>query len=173
MNSVLRTKPIEGGPEQAIWSSHFALRKRQDGGYTIASGHENVVPIVPKSFRYALDFLPALKKEWRSLNLRLGYRFLDEARLSNKWALDEPSPFEYNRVLDPKPNQRLSDNALSHVKRHFRHSKRLRSPNAGPDIWTSRPTLCLSFLRWNRFRASSSQPDFRVTALGLDPRQEN
>ncbi|WP_374828187.1 NAD(P)/FAD-dependent oxidoreductase, partial [Brucella lupini] len=115
MNSVLRTKPIEGGPEQAIWSSHFALRKRQDGGYTIASGHENVVPIVPKSFRYALDFLPALKKEWRSLNLRLGYRFLDEARLSNKWALDEPSPFEYNRVLDPKPNQRLSDNALSHV----------------------------------------------------------
>ncbi len=119
MNSVLRTKPIEGGPEQAIWSSHFALRKRQDGGYTIASGHENVVPIVPKSFRYALDFLPALKKEWRSLNLRLGYRFLDEARLPNKWALDEPSPFEYNRVLDPKPNQRLSDNALSHVKKAF------------------------------------------------------
>jgi glycine/D-amino acid oxidase-like deaminating enzyme len=119
MNSVLRTKPVEGGPEQAIWSRHFALRKRQDGGYTIASGHENVVPIVPNSFRYAMDFLPALKKEWRSLNLRLGFRFLDEARLPKSWSLDQPSPFEYNRVLDPKPNHRLSDTALHHVRKAF------------------------------------------------------
>ncbi len=119
MNSVLRTSPVEGGPEQAIWSRHFALRKRLDGGYTIASGHENVVPIVPNSFRYALDFLPALKKEWRSLNLRLGFRFLDEARLPKRWVLDEPSPFEYNRVLDPAPNKRLSDTALFHVKKAF------------------------------------------------------
>ena len=51
MNSVLRTKPLEGGPEQAIWHSDFAIRKRQDGGYTIASGHENIVNIVPNSFR--------------------------------------------------------------------------------------------------------------------------
>ncbi|MFC0216824.1 NAD(P)/FAD-dependent oxidoreductase [Pseudochelatococcus lubricantis] len=119
MNSVLRTSPVEGGPEQAIWSRHFAMRKRLDGGYTIASGHENVVPIVPNSFRYALDFLPALKKEWRSLNLRLGFRFLDEARLPKRWGLDEPTPFEYNRVLDPQPDKRLSDTALVHVKKAF------------------------------------------------------
>ncbi len=62
MNSVLRTKPLEGGPEQAIWANGFALRKRQDGGYTIASGHENIVDIVPKSFRYAGKFFPALKR---------------------------------------------------------------------------------------------------------------
>ena len=119
MNSVLRTKPLEGGPEQAIWHSDFAIRKRQDGGYTIASGHENIVSIVPASFRYARAFLPALMKEWRSLNFRVGLRFLDEARIATRWSLDEPSPFEYNRVLDPVPSQRLSNRAMAAAIRAF------------------------------------------------------
>ena len=119
MNSVLRTTPIEGGPEQAIWHRDFALRKRQDGGYTIASGHENVVNIVPNSFRYAAAFIPALRKEWRSLNFRLGMRFVDEARITRRWKLDEPSPFEYNRVLDPVPNKKLADRALDAARKAF------------------------------------------------------
>jgi len=119
MNSVIRTKPLEGGPQEAIWHSDFAIRKRQDGGYTIASGHENMVDIVPRSFRYATAFLPALRKEWRSLNFRLGLRFLDEARIPGSWALDEPSPFEYNRILDPAPSKKLSDKAMSAAVRAF------------------------------------------------------
>jgi glycine/D-amino acid oxidase-like deaminating enzyme len=119
MNSVMRTTAVEGGPEQAIWHSDFAIRRRQDGGYTIASGHENVVNIVPKSFRYARAFLPALAKEWRSLNFRLGLKFLDEARIPTRWNLDDPSPFEYNRVLDPVPNRALADRALAAARRAF------------------------------------------------------
>jgi glycine/D-amino acid oxidase-like deaminating enzyme len=119
MNSVVRTKPIDGGPDQAVWHHDFAMRKRQDGGYTIASGHENIVNIVPKSFRYARQFLPALRKEWRSLNFRVGMRFLDEARIATRWSLDEPSPFEYNRVLDPAPSRALSDKALAAAKHAF------------------------------------------------------
>jgi len=119
MNSVLRTRPLDGGPEQAIWSNGFAARKRQDGGYTIASGHENVVDIVPGSFRYARDFLPALRKEWRSLKFRFGGRFFDEARIPSRWAMDEASPFEYCRVLDPKPSRKLSNIALANLKRAF------------------------------------------------------
>ncbi|MCF3639257.1 FAD-binding oxidoreductase [Rhizobium sp. TRM95111] len=118
-NSVIRTKPFEGGPEQAIWSNGFAVRKRQDGGYTIASGHENVVDIVPTSFRYALDFLPALRKEWRSLNFRVGGRFVDEIRIPDRWAMDEASPFEYCRVLDPKPAKKLADKALANLAKAF------------------------------------------------------
>lgn len=119
MNSVMRTAPLAGGPEQAIWHSDFAIRKRQDGGYTIASGHENHVDIVPRSFRYARRFLPALRSEWRSLNFRLGWRFLDEARLPKRWNLDGPSPFEYHRVLDPVPSRRLCDKALGAARRAF------------------------------------------------------
>ena len=118
-NSVIRTKPLEGGPEHAIWSEGFSIRKRQDGGYTIADGFRNIVDIVPDSFRYMRDFLPALGAEWKALMLRFGGRFYDEARLPNKWSLDEASPFEYNRVLDPKPAFNLQDKALDNLRKAF------------------------------------------------------
>jgi glycine/D-amino acid oxidase-like deaminating enzyme len=118
-NSVIRTKPLEGGPDCAIWSDGFSIRKRQDGGYTIADGFRNIVDIVPDSFRYMRDFLPALGAEWKSLMLRFGGRFYDEARIPNRWRLDEASPFEYCRVLDPKPAFSLQDKALANLRRAF------------------------------------------------------
>ncbi|NVO27212.1 FAD-binding oxidoreductase [Donghicola sp. C2-DW-16] len=118
-NSVIRTKPLEGGPEHAIWYDGFAIRKRQDGGYTIADGFRNIVDIVPDSFRYMRDFMPALGVQWKALMLRFGGRFYDEARLPNKWSLNEASPFEYNRVLDPKPSFSLQDEALRNLRKAF------------------------------------------------------
>lgn len=119
INSVIRTKPLEGGPESAIWTNGFAIRKRQDGGYTVANGFENIVDIVPDSFRFFREFLPALGHEWRSLMLRGGLGFLDEARLPRRWKMDEASPFEYNRVLDPKPSFSLQDKALANLRKAF------------------------------------------------------
>ena len=119
MNTVLRTKPLKGGPDAAIWSAHFAIRKRQDGGYTVASGMDNVVDIVPQSFRYAKSFLPALMAEWKSLSFRLGGRFLDEARMPARWSMDEASPFEYNRVLDPKPSHGIASKAFAALREAF------------------------------------------------------
>lgn len=119
LNSVIRTTPMEGGPESAIWTSEFAIRKRQDGGYTVASGHENIADIVPDSFRYARQFWPAFKHEHASLSLRLGQRFFQEALLPRRWALDEASPFEYRRVLDPVPSIRQSNRALANLAKAF------------------------------------------------------
>jgi glycine/D-amino acid oxidase-like deaminating enzyme len=118
-NSVIRTKPLQGGPDHAIWSEGFAIRKREDGGYTVADGFRNVVDIVPDSFRYMRDFVPALGSQWSSLMLRFGGQFFDEMRLPNKWSLDQASPFEYNRVLDPKPAFHLQDRALANLRQAF------------------------------------------------------
>lgn len=126
MNSVMRTEPLEGGPEQAIWSGDIAIRKRRDGGYTLASGHENVVDIVPASFRYAKAFLPALKSEWRSLSFRLGGRFFDEARIARSWEMDEASPFEYARVLDPVPSKHITEKVLKAARASYPVFERAR-----------------------------------------------
>ncbi len=48
-----------------------------------------------------------------------GLRFLDEARLPNSWTMEEPSPFEYHRVLDPKPSFTLQDKALANLRKAF------------------------------------------------------
>lgn len=101
--SVLRTEPIEGGPESCAWLGRFAYRKRADGGYTIANGRSNVVPVVPDTFRFFSEFLPAAREERRGLRLRLDDRFLTEAMTPKRWALDRPSPFERDRMLDPAP----------------------------------------------------------------------
>lgn len=119
MNTVLRTEPIEGGPETAVWADEVAIRKRLDGGYTLASGHENVVDIVPASFRYGPAFRTALRTEWRSLSFRIGGRFLDEMRIPRTWAMDEASPFEYARVLDPAPSKRVREKVLAAARRSY------------------------------------------------------
>ena len=102
--SVMRTAPIEGLPETSTWSSEFAFRRRADGGYTIANGHGNVVPLTPDTFRFARQFIPALKAEWKAVRPRLDDRFMTEARMPRRWSLDAPSPFEQTRVLDPTPD---------------------------------------------------------------------
>ncbi|WP_312242731.1 FAD-binding oxidoreductase [Pantoea sp.] len=119
LNSVVRTAPLAGGPDTAFWARDFAIRKRQDGGYSIASGHESEVDIVPKTFRFARDFMPALRHERRSLRLRLGGRFFDEMRIPDRWEMDEPSPFEYCRVLDLPPSVSLTDKVLSRLSQQL------------------------------------------------------
>ncbi|MCL6706452.1 FAD-binding oxidoreductase [Pseudomonas sp. R2.Fl] len=115
MNTVIRTTPVDG-PEQTLYNKDFAFRKRQDGGYTVASGHDNLVDIVPDSFRYATKFFTALKSEWGSLGFRVGRRFIDEASPPPRWRLDEVTPFEKVRVLDPVPAPRWTDDALRKLK---------------------------------------------------------
>jgi glycine/D-amino acid oxidase-like deaminating enzyme len=74
---------------------------------------------VPDSFRLFLDFLPALKLDWKGLKLRLGRRFIDEARLARRWRLDEVSPFEQVRILDPDPVDPILDQAAANLARWF------------------------------------------------------
>ncbi|MBT8153438.1 FAD-binding oxidoreductase [Epibacterium ulvae] len=107
LNTVLRTAPIEGGPETSYWEEGLGLRKRQDGGYTLANGTLHHADIVPDSFRLARAFLPAFRKNWRALKPRVGTRFLEEARYARRWSMEDVTPFEQTRVLDPKPSDAL------------------------------------------------------------------
>ncbi|MDR6290345.1 glycine/D-amino acid oxidase-like deaminating enzyme [Inquilinus ginsengisoli] len=118
-SSAMRTAPLEGGPETAMWSKQFAFRKRHDGGYTIANGNANVSPIVPDSFRFFGDFLPALRMEWSALKLRVDGRFVQEWREAAPVPLDQPSPYEQVRVLDPAPDRRYTRQAMADLARQF------------------------------------------------------
>jgi glycine/D-amino acid oxidase-like deaminating enzyme len=104
LGSVLRTEPLEGGPDISMAGPKFGFRKREDGGYTVSQAGALISDLVPDSFRLARTFAPALRREWRSLRLRLGGRFLEAWRTPRRWRLDAPSPFEAVRILDPKPS---------------------------------------------------------------------
>ena len=82
----------------------LALRRRLDGGYTLAHGTTLEHLVTPSTIRFGPRFMPAFRMEMRNLRLSLGGAFVDEWSTPKRWALDEPSPFEKCRVLDPKPN---------------------------------------------------------------------
>jgi glycine/D-amino acid oxidase-like deaminating enzyme len=119
INSVMRTEPLETGLTRTCSGGGFTFRKRMDGGYTITSQHFSVADIVPDSFRLFREFLPALMIDWAGLKLRFGRRFFEEARLKRKWALDEVSPFEEVRILDPEPVHSILDQAALKLKERY------------------------------------------------------
>ena len=119
IGSVMRTEPIDAGFTQTGSGGKFAIRKRADGGFTVAHRHLSVADLVPDSFRLFFRFLPALMLDWGGLRLRLGPRFIDEARLARRWRLDEVSPFEQVRILDPEPVMTILDEAAASLKEYF------------------------------------------------------
>ena len=117
--SVFRTAPLDGGPDVAASGSVFAFRKRLDGGYTIARRNANVADITPDSFRLLLQYLPTLRENYGEIRMRIGRRFLEEWRMRRRWALDEATPFEAVRVLDPEPRRAVLEEARSVLSRAF------------------------------------------------------
>ncbi|MEJ5086979.1 NAD(P)/FAD-dependent oxidoreductase [Brucella pseudogrignonensis] len=115
-SSVFRTSPIESGVEPAIAFSDFALRKRLDGGYTVASLGGSIADIVPDSFRFFRDFLPSLSTEWKSLRFRFGERFFEEAFQWKLRPADQVSVFEKIRTLDPEPHRAANAAVLAKLK---------------------------------------------------------
>lgn len=119
LSSAMRTSPVNVPLEPALWHSQIAFRRRLDGGYTIGNGSTNIVPIVPDSFKFFADFLPAYKEGHKALKLRPSRLFLDEARDAGSVPYDRTSPYERVRVLSPKPDTRALRQALLDVIRHF------------------------------------------------------
>ena len=105
--TVARTAPAELVLDGNLFDSRLGIRRREDGGYTVAHGSILDHGITPSTFRYAFKFLPALRKEIKVLRIRFGRDFVDELMMPAKWALDRPSPFEQNRVLNPAPSARI------------------------------------------------------------------
>ncbi len=102
--TVVRTEP---GPEVLngnVFDDHVGIRRRDDGGYTVAHGTRLDYEITPSTFRHALKFLPALMQEFKVLSISIGRDFFEEWSTPKQWDLDRVSPFEEKRVLNPDPN---------------------------------------------------------------------
>src|SRR5205085_12152043 len=86
-----------------------------DGGYTVATLGVRTIDLVPDNFRLLPEYLPAARLHWKKLRFRLGHRFAEEWRTPRRWALDEPSPFEAVRTLDPAADPYVVERARSAI----------------------------------------------------------
>lgn len=117
LGSVSRIEADVRLPETTVGGSKFTFRKRLDGGYTVAQRSASVAEITPDSFRLFLDYLSAWGSEWRDLRLRVGKRFGEEWRRKRHWTLDERTPFEDVRTLEPAPDARVLREGIAHLER--------------------------------------------------------
>jgi len=107
LNSVARTAPAPQLLEGQAWSPAVAIRRRADGGYTVAHGGSSLHSIVPASFRYLFKYLPALRAGGDTMRVGFGKDFFRALATPSRWALDSESPFERERVLNPQPEARV------------------------------------------------------------------
>ena len=101
--TVARTAPAERLFNGNVFDDRLGIRRRQDGGYTVAHAAVLEHPITPSSFRYFTKFVPALLQELKIVKLSLGSEFAEEWKTPKTWALDKATPFEQTRVLNPPP----------------------------------------------------------------------
>ncbi|MEQ7920357.1 FAD-binding oxidoreductase [Xanthomonas sp. WHRI 1810A] len=119
LGSVMRTAPLPGGPECAVATEKVSFRKRADGGYTIAMRNANIAPLVPDSFRFLPDFLPMVKAHHQEYRLRVTGQSWQEINTPARWANDQPTPFETQRLYDPQPVDVFLDKALAMLATQF------------------------------------------------------
>ncbi|MGD9616457.1 MAG: NAD(P)/FAD-dependent oxidoreductase [Alphaproteobacteria bacterium] len=119
LGSVMRTERLDGGPEISASGGLFGYRKRMDGGYTVATLGVRTIDLVPDSFRLLPEYLPAIRLHWKKLRLRIGRGFAEEWRIKRRWSLDQPSPFEAVRVLDPAADPVVIERARASIAEAF------------------------------------------------------
>jgi glycine/D-amino acid oxidase-like deaminating enzyme len=117
--SVMRTEKLDGAPEISATGTGFGFRKRLDGGYNVSQRNANIFDIVPDAFRFFGEFLPTLRAQGMGIRMRVGGKFIEEWQMKRRWGMDEVSPFEQVRVLDPEPSATVLDEAQANIGKAF------------------------------------------------------
>lgn len=104
-----RTHAAPGKTIPNISTEGFAIRRRDDGGYTVATGDLAEHYVSPRSFKYSTKFLKLLKVSAKDVRLKLGppSGYPDAWQSRRHWSGDEVSPFEQMRVLNPPPSEKV------------------------------------------------------------------
>ncbi|OBQ69169.1 FAD-binding oxidoreductase [Mesorhizobium loti] len=115
--TVAATGPMPEIHSGAVADEHIAFRRRQDGGYTLASGGTSQLYVGPDAFRHATKFVPALMANpFGTSYLPAAPRgYPDSWSTPRRWNADEESPFERIRILNPAPKA----SALRDIEREF------------------------------------------------------
>jgi glycine/D-amino acid oxidase-like deaminating enzyme len=128
--TACRTVP---GPEithGALGTDLYCIRRRLDGGYTLALRGRGTVELSPDLFRYARTFWPTYLHRRKGLKLSFGRSFFDQLVRGTAWSLDKPTPFEVERVRDPAPDMSLIESALAELIRSNPQLKEIRIAEA-------------------------------------------
>jgi glycine/D-amino acid oxidase-like deaminating enzyme len=117
--TVLRTEACESVLEGGLTTPDFSMRRRLDGGYSVAISGRWTFDLVPDAFRWFRAFLPAFLQQKRNLRLRIGPRFVRAYRDLRPRGPEASSPFEATREWDPEPDPRVLRDGIARMAATF------------------------------------------------------
>ena len=118
--SAMRTTAVSHVSTSTFGASGASIRPRTDGGVTLARAGAAQFDLVPAAFQHFGAFLPILRSQWRIMKMRAGSSFFGPLG-RHRWTMDQASPFEAVRVMDPTPDARLLEDVLSAAKTLYPH----------------------------------------------------
>jgi len=104
--TIVRLAAVQESMPDALAGPGVAVTRRSDGSFNLAISGRGRVDVTPQFLRFAPQFIPMFAKRWRNVfpgGLE-GWRWGHETLA--RWKLDEPTPMERARILDPTPDAR-------------------------------------------------------------------
>lgn len=99
--------------------ANVVIRPNLSGGYDFGRPIA-VAPVTPSVLKNLPRLWPAYQNLGSQLQPAFDFgTFFRELRIPNKWALDQKSPFESNRILEPQVNNRLLTDTFSTIAERF------------------------------------------------------
>lgn len=120
LSSVMRTTPVSQVSTSTFGANGASIRPRADGGVTLARAGAAQFDLIPAAFQHFGAFLPILRSRWQIMKLRAGASFFGPLGRT-RWAMDQASPFEAVRVLDPTPDASLLKDVLGAAQKLYPH----------------------------------------------------
>lgn len=106
--SILAVRDHVPGLPDALHTPGVSITRRGErDGHTLAISGRASVDVTPQQLRFAREFVPMFARRWRLLRPGgvEGWRWGHETL--RRWRLDEVTPMERQRILDPRPDPRL------------------------------------------------------------------
>ncbi len=101
--TAAQTAPLPDFAKTNCVDEELAIRRRDDGGYTLALADRHVFPIGRDGFASLKHWLPETKRIWNhtAFILAAPKGFPDAWSTPRSWSAHEVTPFEHMRVLEP------------------------------------------------------------------------
>ncbi|MBB5413524.1 glycine/D-amino acid oxidase-like deaminating enzyme [Paraburkholderia sp. HC6.4b] len=142
IGTALRTAEAPAVIDGCFSGPNFAMRRRLDGGYTIAVPGYGRMEIAPQNLRHAVKFRQMFRSKLnKKLKFRIAQPFFGGPEGSADWGHDDISPFEVTRVLNPVPDAEWPTRALQNVATVFPELSGLRIAHAWAGAIDTMPDL--------------------------------
>ncbi|MFC3124255.1 NAD(P)/FAD-dependent oxidoreductase [Pseudoroseomonas globiformis] len=116
-STVFATGPAPEVIAGGLSTPSYVIRRRLDGGYTVAIRGRGRLELTPQGLRYARRFWPIYRKRAAGgVSIRVSDSFLRGPEALGGWGKDGTTPYERTRVLDPGADGAVVREALTALR---------------------------------------------------------